>query len=65
MAGSASKDDLAAPRVPKPRQRRRFHRRAPPGRPSIRGVIVLTVKLFGETLEAPRTLAVWHVRTAK
>ncbi|GHI94696.1 hypothetical protein TPA0905_41670 [Streptomyces olivaceus] len=31
-----------------------------PGRPSIRGVIVLTVKLFGETLKAPRTLAVWH-----
>ncbi len=29
--------------------------RAPPGRPPIRGVIVLTVKLFGETLKAPRT----------
>ncbi|MFF5717857.1 hypothetical protein [Streptomyces buecherae] len=27
---------------------------------SIRGVIVLTVKLFGETLETPRTLTVWH-----
>jgi hypothetical protein len=25
--------------------------RAPPGRPSIQGVIVLTVKLFGETLK--------------
>ncbi|PSJ24061.1 hypothetical protein B7P34_35440 [Streptosporangium nondiastaticum] len=32
----------------------------PLGRPRIRGVIVLTVKPFGETLEAPRTLAVWH-----
>ncbi|MBL3665603.1 hypothetical protein JL475_06225 [Streptomyces sp. M2CJ-2] len=30
------------------------------GHPPIRGVIVLTVKLFGETLKAPRTLAVWH-----
>lgn len=27
-------------------------------RPFIRAVIVLTVKLFGETLEAPRTLTV-------
>lgn len=30
------------------------------GRPFKRGVIVLTVKLFGETLEAPRTFAVWQ-----
>lgn len=29
-------------------------------RPLERRVIVLTVKLFGETLEAPRTLAVWQ-----
>jgi len=28
--------------------------RAGPGCPPIRGVIVLTVKLFGETLKAPR-----------
>ncbi|TQE29439.1 hypothetical protein Sipo8835_24425 [Streptomyces ipomoeae] len=34
--------------------------RATQGCPPIRGVIVLTVKLFGETLKAPRTLAVWH-----
>ncbi|MPY40982.1 hypothetical protein FNH04_14030 [Streptomyces phyllanthi] len=38
--------------------------RAPPGCPPLRAVIVLTVKLFGETLKAPRTLAVWHGRTA-
>ncbi|GGU98675.1 hypothetical protein GCM10010245_00850 [Streptomyces spectabilis] len=65
MAGSAGKDDLHTPRAPKEKRRSGFDRRAPPGCPSIRGVIVLTVKLFGETLEAPRILAVWHVRTAK
>ncbi|MFH8475369.1 hypothetical protein [Streptomyces sp. NPDC018000] len=31
-----------------------------PGSPSLPGVIVLTVKLFGETLKSPRTLAVWQ-----
>ncbi|MFE9861275.1 hypothetical protein ACFYPZ_00675 [Streptomyces sp. NPDC005506] len=30
------------------------------GTPPLRGVIVLTVKLFGETLKTPRTLAVWQ-----
>ncbi|PZT68463.1 hypothetical protein DN402_10665 [Streptomyces sp. SW4] len=59
MAGSARKDDRHAPKGPQESQRRRVRPRAP-GRPSIRGVIVLTVKLFGETLKAPRTLAVWH-----
>ena len=34
--------------------------REPRVRPPIRGVIVLTVKLFGETLKAPRTFAVWR-----
>ncbi|TXS22578.1 hypothetical protein EAO71_24010 [Streptomyces sp. ms191] len=42
------------------RRRRGIRGRRPPGRPLIRGVIVLTVKLFGETLESPRTLAVWQ-----
>ncbi|QEV41219.1 hypothetical protein CP978_24055 [Streptomyces nodosus] len=46
---------VAEPPVPRPPH---------PGSPPTRGVIVLTVKLFGETLKAPRTLAVWHVRTA-
>ncbi|MER5357095.1 hypothetical protein [Streptomyces sp. NPDC002785] len=31
-----------------------------PGPPPLQGVIVLTVKLFGETLKSPRTLAVWQ-----
>ncbi|QGV78280.1 hypothetical protein EIZ62_08495 [Streptomyces ficellus] len=42
------------------RRRRTGSRPRPPGWPTMPGVIVLTVKLFGETLEAPRTLAVWQ-----
>jgi hypothetical protein len=38
----------------------RCSRPCAPGLPPYAGVIVLTVKLFGESLEAPRTLAVWQ-----
>ncbi|AWK10955.1 hypothetical protein DDQ41_20870 [Streptomyces spongiicola] len=57
VPGCASSDDLR-PRGP-PREPPPCAPRPPARAPSpIRGVIVLTVKLFGETLEAPRTLAV-------
>ncbi|PWJ08987.1 hypothetical protein DKG34_05405 [Streptomyces sp. NWU49] len=49
----------APPRTRRPRGTA-LARPCTPGCPPIRGVIVLTVKLFGETLKAPRTLAVWH-----
>jgi hypothetical protein len=63
MQAFTRQDDPNAPRAPKetPREVVSAER---PGTPPIRGVIVLTVKLFGETLKAPRTLAVWHVETA-
>ncbi|MZD53839.1 hypothetical protein GTX07_08305 [Streptomyces sp. SID5606] len=51
---------IAAPRGARRSRSAAASRPRAPGRPSIRGVIVLTVKLFGETLKAPRTLAVWH-----
>ncbi|RDG39907.1 hypothetical protein DVH02_01405 [Streptomyces corynorhini] len=56
---SAGDDDLrpqSPAREPAPRQ----ERPRAPGRPWVRAVIVLTVKLFGETLESPRTSAVWQ-----
>ncbi|TSB25137.1 hypothetical protein FNJ62_13285 [Streptomyces benahoarensis] len=60
MQGCRCTDDLHAPAGPfwsigaRPSRQRRLRC------PAIRGVIVLTVKTFGETLESPRTLAVWH-----
>ncbi|RXS64553.1 hypothetical protein FS847_26500 [Streptomyces sp. ISID311] len=60
MQGCRCTDDLYAPAGPF------WGVGAAPSRPRtlrcprIRGVIVLTVKPFGETLESPRTLAVWH-----
>ncbi|MYT08655.1 hypothetical protein GT021_30465 [Streptomyces sp. SID5470] len=53
MAGSAAKNDRHAPgsRGSRCAAVLRPHRH---GLPPIRGVIVLTVKLFGETLKAPR-----------
>lgn len=44
--------------VPQESRAARSSSRAPPGHPGTQGVIVLTVKLFGETLKTPRTLAV-------
>jgi hypothetical protein len=50
-----NEDDLEAKRGhPRALRRRDFV-----GEPDGRAVIVLTVKPFGETLEAPRTVAVW------
>lgn len=60
VPGCPGKKDLYAPRAPERTLRRLFPSPASPGPPTARGVIVLTVKLFGETLEAPRTLAVWQ-----
>ncbi|RSN57664.1 hypothetical protein DMH12_12720 [Streptomyces sp. WAC 04229] len=59
MGGSATRK-IATPRGVRRSRSVAASRPHAPGRPSIRGVIVLTVKLFGETLKAPRTLAVWH-----
>ncbi|MBD0711296.1 hypothetical protein BU197_23870 [Streptomyces sp. CBMA291] len=57
---------IATPRGSESERPRRFSRGpALLGRPFERGVIVLTVKLFGETLEAPRTLAVWQWNPAR
>ncbi|AQS67333.1 hypothetical protein B1H29_10680 [Streptomyces pactum] len=59
MAGSARRM-IATPPGARRSRRVAVSRPRATGRPPIRGVIVLTVKLFGETLKAPRTLAVWH-----
>ncbi|GAA4898871.1 hypothetical protein GCM10023237_17160 [Streptomyces coeruleoprunus] len=60
VAVPARKDDLQAPQGTAREAPPHLPRPRTPGSPLIRGVIVLTVKLFGETLEAPRTLAVWQ-----
>ncbi|PQM24475.1 hypothetical protein Sfr7A_06930 [Streptomyces xinghaiensis] len=51
---------ISAPRGPSGESSAACQSGAPPGRPAIRGVIVLTVKPFGETLESPRTPPVQH-----
>jgi acylphosphatase len=65
VAGSADTTDRHVLRAPQESQRRRCPAARARVRPPIQGVIVLTVKLFGETLKAPRTLAVWHGATGE
>ncbi|AZM59822.1 hypothetical protein DMA10_20370 [Streptomyces sp. WAC 01420] len=59
MGRAARQDDRHVPRTRESRAAA-ASRPCAPRCPPIRGVIVLTLKLFGETLKAPRTLAVWH-----
>ncbi|AXU12409.1 hypothetical protein [Streptomyces clavuligerus] len=56
---AAAEEMITTPQGPGPEAASMITEAAPARvRPFIRGVIVLTVKLFGETLEAPRTLTV-------
>ncbi|GGY80756.1 hypothetical protein GCM10010327_09240 [Streptomyces nitrosporeus] len=55
MRGCGIDEDLRTLRAPQESPVRRPPDGVPPGRPAPRGVIVLTVKLFGETLKTPRT----------
>ena len=53
-----------APQGPAGEPHRMIIRSPAPGTPALRGVIVLTVKLFGETLKTPRTSTVWQGSSA-